>query len=65
MGCYFHRSPSLTDYEVRFLAQARQELSASVRDTDRLHDFVRAANLVAFYYFCKGPSPSMCIFYDS
>ncbi|KAG9049083.1 hypothetical protein FS837_011211 [Tulasnella sp. UAMH 9824] len=54
MGCYFSRSPALADYEVRFLAQSRQELSASRNQGDRLHDYVRASNLVAFFYFCKG-----------
>ncbi|KAG8907403.1 hypothetical protein FRB99_004428 [Tulasnella sp. 403] len=54
IGSYFSRSPSMTDYEVRFLAQARHDLTLSVTNADRLHDFVRASNLVAFYYFCKG-----------
>ncbi|KIO32542.1 hypothetical protein M407DRAFT_4494 [Tulasnella calospora MUT 4182] len=54
MGCYFSRSPALADYEVRFLAQSRQELSVSFGGVDRLHDYVRASNLVAFFYFCKG-----------
>ncbi|KAG9001685.1 hypothetical protein FRB90_011555, partial [Tulasnella sp. 427] len=54
MGSYFSRAPALVDYEVRFLAQSRQELSASLSDADRLHDYVRASNLVAFFYFCKG-----------
>lgn len=54
MGCYFSRSPALADYEVRFLAQSRQELSTSLAGADKLHDYVRASNLVAFFYFCKG-----------
>lgn len=58
MGCYFSRSPALADYEVRFLAQSRQELSASLAGPEtlheKLHDYIRASNLVAFFYFCKG-----------
>lgn len=53
-GCYFSRSPSLGDYEIRFLAQTRREMAVSISGVDRLHDYVRASNLVAFYYFCKG-----------
>ncbi|KAG9010926.1 hypothetical protein FRB94_009406 [Tulasnella sp. JGI-2019a] len=53
-GCYFSRSPSLADYEIRFLAQTRREMAASIAGADRLHDYIRASNLVAFYYFCKG-----------
>lgn len=54
IGCYFSRSPSLSDYEVRFLAQARREMAMSAQNADRLHDYIRASNLVAFYYFSKG-----------
>ncbi|KAG8884810.1 hypothetical protein FRB98_002169 [Tulasnella sp. 332] len=29
-------------------------MSVSISNADRLHDYIRASNLVAFYYFCKG-----------
>lgn len=54
VGCYFSRAPSLVGRESYFLTQAVHGLSASFDQTDRLHDFVRASNLVTFYYLCKG-----------
>lgn len=54
VGIYFSRAPSLDRYEAIYLAQARQKLSDSYNHTDRLHDFVRASNLITFYYLCKG-----------
>lgn len=54
IGCYFSRSPGLADWEIRFLEQARRDMAASFSSADRLHDFNRASNLVAYYYFCKG-----------
>ncbi|KAG8907551.1 hypothetical protein FRB99_003709 [Tulasnella sp. 403] len=54
VGCYFSRAPSLANYEIQFLSQALHQLSACFSETERLHDFVRASNLITFYYFCKG-----------
>lgn len=54
VGCYFSRDLSLAGYENGLLAAANNSLSTSFHHTDRLHDFVRASNLIAFYYFCKG-----------
>ncbi|KAG9019290.1 hypothetical protein FRB90_004297 [Tulasnella sp. 427] len=54
VGCYFSRAPSLAGYETGLLAAANNNLSTSFHHTDRLHDFIRASNLIAFYYFCKG-----------
>ncbi|KAG8933535.1 hypothetical protein FRC03_011185 [Tulasnella sp. 419] len=59
LGSYFTRfsgarSPSPPEDEERFLCEARTELPRSLEETDRLHDFIRASNLVAFYYLCKG-----------
>lgn len=68
MGCYFSRSPALADYEVRFLAQSRQELSASLAGPEtlheKLHDYIRASNLVAFFYFCKGNDSRLPLAFD-
>ncbi|KAG8939742.1 hypothetical protein FRC04_005991 [Tulasnella sp. 424] len=57
VGCYFSRAPSLAGYESGLLAAANSNLSTSFHHTDRLHDFIRASNLIAFYYFCKGLYP--------
>lgn len=42
--------------EAELLEQTKYELSMSYSHADRLHDFIRASNLVAFYYICKGTS---------
>ncbi|KAG8902283.1 hypothetical protein FRC01_009625 [Tulasnella sp. 417] len=57
VGCYFSRDPSLAGYESGLLVAANSHLSTSFHHTDRLHDFIRASNLIAFYYFCKGMYP--------
>ncbi|KAG8891285.1 hypothetical protein FRC01_014786, partial [Tulasnella sp. 417] len=50
-------APYLVGYESGLLAAANNNLSTSFHRNDRLHDFIRASNLIAFYYFCKGMYP--------
>ncbi len=57
VGCYFSRSPSLAGYELSCLTHALTKLSQALKDTDRLHDYIRASNLIAFYYLSKGVAP--------
>ncbi|KAG8915023.1 hypothetical protein FRC01_003813, partial [Tulasnella sp. 417] len=57
VACYFSRAPYLVGYESGLLAAANTNLSTSFHRNDRLHDFIRASNLISFYYFCKGMYP--------
>ncbi|KAG9027811.1 hypothetical protein FRB95_007356 [Tulasnella sp. JGI-2019a] len=54
IGCYWARAASLATLESQLLGQVLCELSMSYQQADRLHDHIRASNLVTFYYICKG-----------
>ncbi|KAG8864190.1 hypothetical protein FRB96_006011 [Tulasnella sp. 330] len=54
LGCYWSRAASLVALEAQLLDQTKYELSASLVEADRLHDYVRGTNLLVFYYICKG-----------
>ncbi|KAG8929703.1 hypothetical protein FRC02_005215 [Tulasnella sp. 418] len=57
LGCYFSRPLSTTsqhENERRFLSKTLAELTRAYNQADRLHDFIRASNLVVYYYLFNG-----------
>lgn len=54
VGCYLSRAPSYAAYEDMLLRRAIQQLPSAFNEPDGRHDFLRASNLIAFYYLCKG-----------
>lgn len=54
LGCYFSRSPHLTELEPYFLKRALKGISVALHHQDRVVHVLQASCLISVYFYCHG-----------